>query len=60
MGHIREYTKKELKEILTYCNFKIEYGRMYEGSQHKLTKTLTNLFPSYATTIMLACRKGGK
>jgi len=60
MGHIREYTKKELKEILTYCKFKIEKGRMYEGSQNKLTKTLTSLFPSYSSTIMLACRKGDK
>ena len=56
IGHIREYTKKELKEILSYCGFKIYKSCMYEGSIHKPTKIIVFLFPSYATTIMLACK----
>jgi len=60
IGHIREYTKKELKEILTYCGFKQFESCMYEGSKNKTTRIITSLFPSYSTTIMIACRKGEK
>jgi len=60
MGHIREYTKKELKEILSYCGFKNFESCMYEGSNNKLTKCIVTVFPSYATTIMFTCKKGEK
>ena len=60
IGHIREYTKKELKEILEYCGFITFKSCMYEGSRHLPTKILAASFPSYSTTIMLACRKGEK
>jgi len=58
IGHIREYTKKELKEILAYCGFKNFKSCMYEGSSYKPTKIIVSLFPSYSTTIMFACKKG--
>jgi len=60
MGHIREYTRKELKEILVYCGFKDFKYCMYEGSSNKLALFIVFFFQGCCTTIMYACKKGGK
>ena len=57
IGHIREYTKNELIDILKYCNFGIVDSCMYEGSKHKLTRIIGSLFPSLRTAIILSCKK---
>jgi len=60
IGHIREYTKNELKEILKYCGFKSFQTCMFEGSSYFPTKFIVSFFPSYSTTIMIAAKKGEK
>jgi 2-polyprenyl-3-methyl-5-hydroxy-6-metoxy-1,4-benzoquinol methylase len=57
IGHIREYTQKELVDILQYCNFRIINSCMYEGSNHRLTRVIVSLFPSFRTSIILSCKK---
>lgn len=57
IGHIREYTQKELVDILQYCNFKIINSCMYEGSKHRLTRIIVSLLPSFKTAIILSCKK---
>ena len=57
IGHIREYTRKELIEILDYCNFKVIKCCMFEGSNHILTRFLVTLFPFFRTSIILVCKK---
>jgi len=57
MGHIREYTRRELKEILEHCKYEINSVFMYEGSKNTLTKCIVSIFPFFSTTIIISGTK---
>lgn len=59
MGHVREYSAREVKEVLEHAGFRVESCRFREGigGRWPLRDLLLKLRPSLASELVLACRK---
>jgi len=59
MGHVREYSAREMKEVLEYAGFRIETCLFREGigGRWLLRDLLLKLRPSLASELVIVCRK---
>ena len=59
IGHIREYSKNELKEILEYCKFETKHY-WFEWTDCRPVRFFVVLFPWFSTNIIMVCKKETK
>jgi SAM-dependent methyltransferase len=59
MGHVREYSRTELTEVLSHCGFTIEDSlfRIYRSQPWPMRDLLLKIRPAFADEILIVARK---